>query len=516
MNRWRRKQDLRSRLQRAFNLILLGVALIGVLGVGSRVVGLQAVNELIYETQPLLESNAEFLQVLTDAQSAQRGYRLTHDGIYLERYNRAIRSVPELASGLRARSAELPEIRALLSEEVKRATKWMEEFSLPTMERVRADVTFQPDRAASAHGNDLFDAVRDANQKAETAMEVRADRVEAEVRRTTINAGLGSVVFLSLGILAAAVMSRRTTAFVANPLEDLRHTIARLAEGDFAARATVEGPTEIQSVAEAINEMAESRERFHELQQETMRQLESLDQARADFISSVSHELRTPLTSVTGYAEMLLDGDAGPLGSEQEKMIRTIDRNARRLLDLVEDILTVARMDVGVQRLSPEPVNVADLIESAVDAVRPSLVARALSLRVDVPPVVGAIRADRGQLERVLLNLLSNAVKFTPRGGRITVAAEKRAGTLSLSVSDTGMGIPIAEQPRMFQRFFRSSTSRDEVIPGTGLGLSIVKSIVEGHGGSIEFDSTPGRGTTFRVELPADGPPSPAGQTGPA
>ena len=514
MKRWRRKQDLRSRLQRAFNLILLGVGVIGILGVGSRVVGLQAVNELIYETQPLLEHNAEFLQTLTDAQSSQRGYRLTRDRKYLDRYQAALARIPALRVKLHAHSSELPEIEALLKEEVQLADTWLEDYSRPLMERVRADATFQPDAAAAARGNALFDAARSANEEARYAMEVRADRVERDVRRTTINAGVGSAVFLALGLIAAAAMSRRTTAFVADPLEDLRSTIARLADGEFEARATVAGPTEIQSVAEAVNEMAESRQRFQELQQETMRQLESLDQARADFISSVSHELRTPLTSVTGYAEMLLDGDAGPLGSEQEKMVRTIDRNARRLLDLVEDILTVARMDVGVHRLSPEPVNVADLIESAVDAVRPSLVARALSLRIDVPPVVGTIRADRSQLERVLLNLLSNAVKFTPKGGRITIAAEKKAGTLTLLVSDTGMGIPIAEQSRMFQRFFRSSTSRDEVIPGTGLGLSIVKSIVDGHGGSIDFDSTPGRGTTFRIELPVTGPPEAGSQTG--
>jgi signal transduction histidine kinase len=514
VKRWQRKQDLRSRLQRAFNLILLGVAILGVLGVGSRVIGLRAVNELIYVTQPLLEHNAELLQTLTDAQSSQRGFRLTHDQRYLERYEAAVSRIPSLEAELQSHASDLPEIRPLLSAEIDRAREWLDGFSLPLMERFQADPTYLLDVEATGRGNELFDAARAANADARHAMEDRADRVEREVRRTTINAGLGSAVFLGLGLIAAAFMSRRTTAFVADPLEDLRSTIARLAEGDVEARATVEGPTEIQSVAEAVNEMAESRQRFQELQQETMRQLESLDQARTDFISSVSHELRTPLTSVTGYAEMLLDGDAGPLGSEQEKMIRTIDRNARRLLDLVEDILTVARMDVGVHRLSPEPVNVADLIESAVDAVRPSLVARALSLRVDVSPVVGAIRADRSQLERVLLNLLSNAVKFTPRGGRITVAAEKRAGTLTLSVSDTGMGIPIAEQPRMFQRFFRSSTSRDEVIPGTGLGLSIVKSIIQGHGGSIDFDSTPGRGTTFRIDLPVAGPEDASGQTG--
>lgn len=510
----RRKQDLRSRLQRAFNLILLGIAFLGLAGVGSRLVGLNAVNELIYETQPLLESNSRFLQLLTDAQSAQRGYRLTRDEEFLERYLVALDDLPHVSAELRELSQHRDDLRGLLLIQTERADDWLNGFSLPLLERIRTDPAYAPDGTVTARGNELFDAVRNANEAARSAIAARGDQVESDVRRTTINAGVGSVVFLSLGLVAAAVMSRRTTAFVAEPLEDLRGTIARLAEGDLSARATVEGPTEIQSVAEAVNEMAESRERFQQLQQETMRQLESLDQARADFISSVSHELRTPLTSVTGYAEMLLDGDAGALSAEQEKMVKTIDRNARRLLDLVEDILTVARMDVGVHKLSTAPVDVRSLIDSAVEAVRPSLVSQSLGLRVESAADVGTVVGDRSQLERVLLNLLSNAVKFTPKEGRITVTAELKGDLVELRVADTGMGIPIAEQSRMFQRFFRSSTSRDEVIPGTGLGLSIVKSIVESHGGTIDFESTPGRGTTFRIELPVAGPPAATGQTG--
>lgn len=504
--RWRRQQDLRSRLQRAFNLILLGVALLGVAGVGSRLVGLNAVNELIYETHPLLESNARLLQILTDAQSAQRGYRLTRDDEFLERFVGALDDLPPVSAELRQLSQDQPEVRRLLIAQAEAADRWLNEFSLPLIERIRSDPAYAPETAVTDRGNALFDEVRRANERALKAISARADEVESDVRQTTVNAGIGSAVVLLLGLVAGAVLSRRTTTFVAEPLESLRATIARLAEGDLTARAAVDGPTEIQAVATSVNEMAESRQRFQDLQQQTMHQLEALDQARADFISSVSHELRTPLTSVTGYAEMLLDGDAGPLGPEQEKMVRTIDRNAKRLLDLVEDILTVARMDVGVQRVSAEPVEVATLVEAAVDAVRPSLVARALALKVDISRFVGSIHADRSQIERVLLNLLSNAVKFTPRGGRITVSAERDGDVVVLSVIDTGMGIPIAEQPRMFQRFFRSSTSRDEVIPGTGLGLSIVKAIVEAHGGTIDFESTPGRGTTFRVALPVAGP----------
>ena len=509
----KRDQDLRSRLQRSFNLILLGFALLGVAGIGSRLVGVRAVNHLIYETQPLIETNARLLQTITDAQSAQRGYRLTRDQDFLTRYEEAIAAVGSAKTQLRDRSDEHRETRALLDLQFAAVDTWLNEFSTPVFQRMRNDPSYQPDRTTTARGTVLFDRIRDINHDARLAMDAHSDEVVAEVRRSTIVAGVGLPIGLLLGLVVVGAVARRTTAFVAEPLEELRSTINRLSEGDLSARAPTEGPTETQAVARAVNEMAEARERFQEMQQEAIRQLELLDEARTDFISSVSHELRTPLTSVTGYAEMLLDGDAGQLTADQERMVRTIDRNARRLLDLVEDILTVARMDVGVHRMAAEPVDIASVAESAVEAVRPSMVAKSLSLDLDAPTEVGTVIGDRGQLERVLLNLLSNAVKFTPNGGRISLTAERQGETVRLLVSDTGMGIPIAEQPRMFQRFFRSSTSRDEVIPGTGLGLSIVKAIVGGHGGAIDFDSTPGRGTTFTVELPVAGRQAVKGQT---
>ena len=321
------------------------------------------------------------------------------------------------------------------------------------------------------------------------------------------------VVLVSLLVVFAVVLGRRTSRYVVTPLEDLRDTLGRLADGDLNARAGIAGPAETQALGRAVNELAEASERSQQMQSEALARMKELDEARADFVSSVSHELRTPLTSVTGYAEMLLDGDAGELGEEQAKMVTTIDRNARRLLALVEDILTVARLEVGELRMASEPVDISALVDTAVEAVQPSVAAASLVLDVDAPQVVGNILGDRNQLERVLLNLLSNAVKFTPKGGRVSVTAARENGGVKLLISDTGVGIPIAEQPRMFERFFRSSTSRDAVIPGTGLGLSIVKSIVEAHGGTIDFHSAVGRGTTFTVRLPERGLQAANGQT---
>ncbi|MFE9776191.1 ATP-binding protein [Streptomyces sp. NPDC005931] len=231
--------------------------------------------------------------------------------------------------------------------------------------------------------------------------------------------------------------------------------------------------------------------------------LQALDKAKSDFLSTVSHELRTPLTSIVGYVELLKDEETGPLTPPQQRMLEVVDRNANRLRALIEDLLTLSRIESGAFGSSKEPVDLCRLTTSAVDAVRPAAEAASVVLETRCPSRPLVLEADSDQLDRVLMNLLSNAVKFTPRGGRVTVSAEARDGEAVLCVSDTGIGIPEAERDRLFQRFFRASNATEAAIPGTGLGLTIVRTIVANHGGEMEVHSEEGSGTTFTVRLPA-------------
>ena len=239
-----------------------------------------------------------------------------------------------------------------------------------------------------------------------------------------------------------------------------------------------------------------------------VRRLQELDQAKSDFVSSVSHELRTPLTSITGYLEMLQDGDAGDLNSEQLELLDVVERNSRRLLNLIEDLLTLSRIESGKLRMANEHVDAVDLITDVEKAVVPLLAARSLDFHTDLAADLGSLAGDRGQLERVMLNLITNAIKFTPDGGNVMLTAHRTERELAIEVADTGIGIPEAEQHRLFTRFFRSSTAQQNAIQGTGLGLAIVKSIVEQHHGSIGLRSAPGVGTTVRVVLPATSEPA--------
>jgi len=203
-----------------------------------------------------------------------------------------------------------------------------------------------------------------------------------------------------------------------------------------------------------------------------------------------------------GFLEMLREGEAGDLLPEQERFLSIVHRSSERLQRLVGDLLFVARLDAGGLQLHlQDAVPLEEVVAEAVEAASADARSHDVHLELEKDGTV-AVRGDRERLGQLVSNMISNAVKFTPRGGSVTarVFAENVHGVIE--VEDTGIGIPQAEQDRLFQRFFRASTATDQAIPGTGLGLAITKAIAEAHDGRITYRSTPGEGTTFRVELP--------------
>jgi signal transduction histidine kinase len=259
---------------------------------------------------------------------------------------------------------------------------------------------------------------------------------------------------------------------------------------------------ELLSVVAGIAARAIQNARLLEREQEMRESLEELDRTKTDFVSSVSHELRTPLTSILGYVEMLSDGFGGELNPEQSKMLSIVDRNAERLLVLIEELLLMSRMESGTFRLSPAPVSVRALVDEAYQAMLPQLSGRGLEITVDVADDVDTIEGDPRQLDRALTNLLSNAAKFTPEGGRVGLSVRRHEGSLVIDVSDTGVGISPEDQAKIFDRFFRSASATYMAVPGAGLGLSITKMIVEAHRGRISVRSKPAEGTTMTITLP--------------
>jgi two-component system phosphate regulon sensor histidine kinase PhoR len=230
-------------------------------------------------------------------------------------------------------------------------------------------------------------------------------------------------------------------------------------------------------------------------------ELRRLERARRDFVANVSHEFKTPLTAIQGFAETLL---AGALQDAQNSrhFLEIIRDNSIRLGRLTDDLLKLAQIEAGKLQLELKPVAVSEVIALCLETARLKAEAKRLALAVecssDLPPVLG----DSRSLQEILQNLLDNAVQYTAPGGRIAITAAARGREIVLSVSDTGIGIPKAEQERIFERFYRIDPARSRELGGTGLGLSIARHLAEAHGGRILVESEVGRGSTFHVCLP--------------
>jgi signal transduction histidine kinase len=232
--------------------------------------------------------------------------------------------------------------------------------------------------------------------------------------------------------------------------------------------------------------------------------LETAGRLKSEFIANVSYELRTPLNAIIGFAEILANQYFGPLSARQLDYSRGILDSSHRLLSLINDILDLATIEAGYMVLETGEVDVREMLEAVVTLTRERARNQGLSLAAHCPPDLGVVEADERRLKQALFNLVSNAITFTPAGGSIRLEAWRDGGDLVLSVSDTGVGIPTADQERVFDKFERGNPQARE--SGAGLGLSLVKSLIELHGGSVSIESVPGSGTTVRCRLPADRP----------
>lgn len=230
-----------------------------------------------------------------------------------------------------------------------------------------------------------------------------------------------------------------------------------------------------------------------------------LDDARREFVANVSHELRTPLTNIRSYTETLLDA-AGDIPIDTEKQfLGVISSESERMARIVTDLLTLSKLDYGRMELRMTRFSLADMLHNVANAMKLTAEDSGHALAVDTPDDLPKIVGDRERIEQVVVNILSNAVKYTPSGGHIRLSARELSGNrVRITVEDDGVGIPAADVPRLFERFYRVDKARSRAAGGTGLGLAIAKEIVEQHEGKIALASEYGKGTTVTITLPTD------------
>jgi two-component system phosphate regulon sensor histidine kinase PhoR len=224
---------------------------------------------------------------------------------------------------------------------------------------------------------------------------------------------------------------------------------------------------------------------------------------RANFVSMVSHELRTPLNSVHGFIDLLMQGHIGPLSEEQHTYLGYAQEGVQQLISIVEDILFLTRSDSGQFEIKLQQVDLRVLARQVINSLQPQAIKAAVILNKEIPVPSPILYVDPQRMKQVLNNLVTNAIKYTPPGGTVTIRAlpyDERF--LMISVDDTGYGIPVEDQPHIFERFYQANHHLQSKMGGYGLGLPIARLIVEQHGGEIGFDTVPQKGTTFYFTSP--------------
>jgi signal transduction histidine kinase len=316
------------------------------------------------------------------------------------------------------------------------------------------------------------------------------EEIDSETRDTALLVGAGLIA----GLTGAALLFSGLISSMRRPLEELVEASGRLAGGDLEARVKVGGLSETAALGSAFNEMAAELQR-------RAGERDELETMKDEFVLTASHELRSPLTSVQGFAELLML-ERDKLSPKQADTVEIILDNTRHLVRLLNDLLDLARSDAGRLTIKPTPTDAGPLVEDAARTMSSQTEAKGQSLHLRVEPHLPRINVDRDRIRQVLVNLLTNAHEYCPEGAAISVTAGRRDAEVEMVVSDDGPGMAADQLEHIFERFTRGDAGLTQHVGGTGLGLAISKSLVELHGGTIEAESTPGRGSTFHVRIP--------------
>jgi heavy metal sensor kinase len=309
-----------------------------------------------------------------------------------------------------------------------------------------------------------------------------ADDVRDTLRSLLLILGVAYPVTLALASVGGIFLASRALS----PIDKLTRLARRISAEDLSQRLNLRLPDdEVGRLARTFDEM--------------IVRLEDAFRRQRQFTADASHELRTPLTAVKGQVEVALTRPREP--DAYREVLQNVNEEVDRLIRLVGSLLTLARADAGQIPVSPEAIDVADLVAAAVEQVRPAAQQRDVELALAPGPPV-TLRADEDLLLQLFLNLLDNAIKYTPSGGRVTAGWSTDNSRVELWVRDTGAGIGPEHLPHVFDRFYRADKARSRAEGGVGLGLSICRWIAEAHGGSISVESTPGQGSTFTARLP--------------
>jgi signal transduction histidine kinase len=441
--------------------------------------------EGIAHSQDVLVRLESVLSGVEAAEAAERGYLLTDKASYLADYEQGVQSTKAVIAGLREAAGDDTE-------------------HAQDMERL--------ERQVDARLKQLSETVELRKTRSLGAVQqaVLSDRGENPMNN--IRAVIGSMQQTEYGLIGKRVNAQRGAALIAQWCLVLGGAIALVL--GILALASVERSVKARETVHARLERSESELRKStQLLQVRNAQIEKATQMKSEFLANMSHELRTPLHTIIGFSELLGEELEGPLNEKQMHCLNLIHKDALYLLQLINDILDLSKIEAGKLELRPEKFDVATVLDQVLSSIQSLSSAKAIRVESHVPPAT-TLHADPVRFKQVIYNLLSNAVKFTPEAGQIRVEAMPRDGLLEVVVSDNGIGIPKEEQETIFNKFYQTESGTRVGLEGAGLGLAIAKRLVLQHGGRIWVRSEPGKGSWFTFTVPLErGPKQQAGKS---
>jgi signal transduction histidine kinase len=434
-------------------------------------------------------------KLVSDIESGFLGFAVTQQQNFLIPVNRAQDALPGRLQILRTLAADDQVQRTRANRLVSLIGGYEEfvEFLIPNIRqepRIGTNEIALENRTQTDQIRRLFNDFRITEDRlAARAARDAEERTDLAVLVGALAVGASMALICLFGIVLARSIGR--------PIKSVAEGAERLAGGEFSLRLPPQGPGEVGELTRSFNEMAERLDANHAELEQQNEELRESERMKTELVNIVSHELRTPLASVLGFTALLLKREFDP--ATRRHYLGIVDAQARRLAALLEDFLDVQRIEHEGVELAAERVDVAGILDEQAQLYAAQSPKHEVALDVAERPLT--VRADPNRLAQVVGNLLSNAIKYSPEGGKVEVHAERKDGAIRIAVRDEGLGIPEEQQSRIFTKFFRGDAGATG-ITGTGLGLAVSRQIVEAHGGRIGFDSDPGEGSTFWLELP--------------
>lgn len=481
-----RRMTLRLRL-------VLGLVVIAIILVGPLVFAIRGIDRLKGDADQLRKRDFAASQLigrlrdgLNDLRREELAVLFARTEVTRETMDREVKHVAALNDSLGA--YELP-------ESARNIANTIDSVSLVGPLELNAAQQGDTKAADSLSAKHFVPALDRADSLVKSAERALLLRTATDAEREAISIAViesTSVAALVLAVIVAAVVAFWLTRSISRPILDLRAGMRAVADGDLTYRLTPikDTPSEFGQLSQSFTEMT--------------RQLSELDKLKAEFVSVASHELKTPINVMIGYLQLIEEGVYGPVDARQADVHRTLVAQANTLARLVRQLLDISRFEAGGGRLEPRVVELDDMLSELERSFHVLAVQREIEFRVVRDEgLPDEVYWDVDRINEVVGNLLSNAFKFTPHGGTVSLVLEPDEGAVIMRVTDTGAGIPPAQLPRIFEKFYQADNQRAARAGGTGLGLAIAKQIVEAHGGVISCESTVGVGTTFMIRLPA-------------